>query len=217
MQNVTNIIGLGVGSMVDFTTAVGKAGFDFTTGITQAVANPLVELGASGFDVVTGNGNRDISITKAGAAGGRGKRQCAKLLAEGKAAFATGNLYKSVYLYQQCVDVGGESKFLEAKALAAKDALEKAVMAMEEAAQLAADIEEARTATAAVGKPKPAPFISPETVLCLSDEEYARMDFEDRVDVLRTHLPGRSSEALRKAINENNGDVKKALAAAQGR
>ena len=41
------------------------------------------------------------------------------------------------------------------------------------------------------------------------------MDLEDKVDVLRTHLARLSSEQLRMLIIEQEGDVKKALAASQ--
>ena len=209
-------VGFNVGKAgFDATMSVGEAGFNVTKGVTEAVANPLVELGASSLNAVSqavgGNTARTYTTTR-----NHGEEQCAKLLADGRSAFASGDLNESMRLYERCVKAGGDSQLLEAKALAAKAVMEKAVVAMEEAAQLAAALEAARVACQEERPVAQAATILPEDVLPLSEEEYAKWSLEDKVDELRMHLPSRSSEELRRVVIENGGDVKKAMAAAQG-
>ena len=204
------LVGLGggvLGTVVDFTAAMGKAGFD---------------VGKAGFDAtmkmsqaVGGNQTRTHTTTACDH-GDHGEEKCAKLLADGRSAFASGDLNESMRLYERCVKAGGDSQLLEAKALAAIAVMEKAVMAMEEAAQLAAALEATRVACQEERPRAQAAVILPEDVLPLSEEEYAKWSLEDKVDELRMHLPSRSSEELRKVVIENGGDVKKAMAAAQG-
>jgi len=139
------------------------------------------------------------------------------LVAAGNAALAKGDHLGAIEIFQQCAAKGAagsaqQNAVLEVASAEAKAAIAKAAAAMKAAAELVVSTAAAAETAAAASKES-----GQGTKLVLPEADYSTMGLEDKVDVLRIHLPTRTSQDLRKVLADHSGDVHQALATAAKR